>query len=96
MKFDIYYRHITGAVDHCGTTDNPEKWLEENNKERYKNIVCCDEYDDEHKEKICSCIEDIDDFEIKEWWKQVCNDLDVDYKKADKVTIFFNKVIVNK
>ena len=37
-----------------------------------------------------------DDFEIKEWWKQVCNDLDVDYKKADKVTIFFNKVIVNK
>ena len=37
-----------------------------------------------------------DDFEIKEWWKQVCNDLDVDYKKADKVTIFFNKVIINK
>lgn len=65
MKFDIYYRHITGAVDHCGTTDNPEKWLEENNKERYENIVCCDEYDDEHKEKICSCFEDIDDFEFK-------------------------------
>jgi len=65
MKFDIYYRHITGDVDHCGTTNNPKKWLEENNKERYENMVCCDEYDDEHKEKICSCIEDIDDFEFK-------------------------------
>lgn len=65
MEFDIYYRHITGAVDYCGTTDNPQKWLEENNKERYENVVCCDEYDDEHEEKICSCIEDIDDFEFK-------------------------------
>ena len=37
-----------------------------------------------------------DDFEIQEWWKQVCNDLGVDYKKADKVTISYNKVIVNK
>ena len=37
-----------------------------------------------------------DDFAIEEWWKQVCDSLGVDYNKADKVTIFFNKVIVNK
>ena len=64
MKMRIYYRHITGAVDDCGTTDNPEKWLEDNNNRRYKDVVCCDEYENEHKEKICSCFEDINDFEF--------------------------------
>mgnify|MGYP003136282845 CR=1 FL=1 len=65
MLFDIYYRHITGHVDHCGTTDDPEKWIKQNNEERYADIVCCDEYGSEHQEKICSCIEYIEDFEFK-------------------------------
>ena len=36
-----------------------------------------------------------DDFAIEEWWKQVCDSLGVDHNKTDKVTISYNKVIIN-
>ena len=37
-----------------------------------------------------------DDFEYSRVWIDVCDSLGVDYKKADKVTISYNKVIINK
>ena len=64
MKFSIFWIE-NGNRDYCGITINPKKWLEENNKRRYKDIVCCDEYEDEHKEKVCSCFEQFDQFEFK-------------------------------
>ena len=69
MNFDIYYRLVTGAVDHCGTTDNPKQWLKDNNEDRYKDVVCCDEYENEHEERVCCCFENIKDFEFK-WIKE--------------------------
>jgi len=69
MAFKVYYTHITGQVDLCDTTDlTPEEWLKNNNKERWEEKASgCDElYGDmeEHNEKLCSCIEDIEDFEF--------------------------------
>ena len=73
MKLQIYYRHITGAVDHCGETDmHPEDWVFNNNAERWNQISCgySDEFGEEdHNNRECSCIEDVDDFEFK-WEKK--------------------------
>jgi len=69
MKLQIYYRHITGVVDHCGETDmHPEDWVFNNNAERWNQISCgySDEFGEEdHNNRECSCIEDVDDFEFK-------------------------------
>ena len=62
--YNIYWVE-NGNRDFCGKTDNPTKWLEENNKRRYKDIVCGDEYEDDHEQKICSCIERLEQFEFK-------------------------------
>lgn len=37
-----------------------------------------------------------EDFADSKVWIEVCDSLGVDYNKADKVTISYNKVIVNK
>ena len=37
-----------------------------------------------------------EDFEYSRVWKDVCDALDVDYNKTDKVTISYHKVIINK
>ena len=37
-----------------------------------------------------------EDFGYSSVWKDVCDSLGVDYNKADKVTISYNKVIINK
>ena len=62
--FKIYWIE-NGNRDFCGETDNPKKWLEENNKRRYEDVVCGDEYGDDHEQKICSCIERMGQFEFK-------------------------------
>ena len=68
MKLQIYYTHITGAVDHVGETDDPEDWVFNNNAERW-NQIACGEDDEDHENRECSCIEDTDDFEFK--WENV-------------------------
>ena len=37
-----------------------------------------------------------EDFRYSKVWKDICDSLGVDYNKADKVTISYNKVIINK
>ena len=37
-----------------------------------------------------------EDFENTSVWKDVCDSLGADYTKTDKVTISYNKVIINK
>ena len=37
-----------------------------------------------------------EDFGYSKLWEDICDSLGVDYKKADKVTISYNKVIINK
>tara|TARA_Y100001972_G_C7573411_1_gene287768 strand:- start:53 stop:199 length:147 start_codon:yes stop_codon:yes gene_type:complete len=37
-----------------------------------------------------------EDFRYYSDWEDICNILGVDETKTDKVTIFFNKVIINK
>lgn len=37
-----------------------------------------------------------EDFGYSKVWKDICDSLGVDYNKADKVTISYNKVIINK
>tara|TARA_R100001082_G_scaffold18062_1_gene8977 strand:+ start:1037 stop:1261 length:225 start_codon:yes stop_codon:yes gene_type:complete len=67
MAFKVYYTHITGDVDLCDTTDlTPEEWVKNNNEERWEDNAggCGDLESDEHDEKVCICIEDIDDFEF--------------------------------
>ena len=68
LKLQIYYTHITGAVDHVGETDDPEDWVFNNNAERW-NQIACGEDDEDHENRECSCIEDTDDFEFK--WENV-------------------------
>ena len=65
----IYYTHITGAIDHCGETDlDPEEWVKRNNEERWKDVACGlglgGDEEEEHKNKECTCIEDVDDFQF--------------------------------
>ncbi len=63
-SFEIYWIE-NGNKDYCGKTNNPKKWLEENNKRRHRDVVCCDEYEDDHKQKICSCIERMSQFKFE-------------------------------
>ena len=37
-----------------------------------------------------------EDFGYSKLWEDICDSLGVDYNKADKVTISYNKVIINK
>ena len=68
MTLQIYYTHITGAVDHVGETDDPQDWVFNNNAERWNQIACGEDGED-HENRECSCIEDTDDFEFK--WERV-------------------------
>ena len=64
MKLQIYYTHITGAIDHCGETElDPQQWVKINNEERW-NEIACGENDEDHENKECSCIEDVEDFQF--------------------------------
>ena len=72
--FEIFYTDSYGNVDKCGECEDPKKWLEENNKERYNAVSCganvLMENDwssdwEEHKLRKCTCIEGIEDFEFK-------------------------------
>ena len=72
MKLQIYYRHITGDVDHVGETDDPEDWVFNNNAERWDRVACDDPDSDEHVDRECSCIEDVDDFEFR-WERSPCS-----------------------
>ena len=65
MKLQIYYTHITGAVDHVGETDDPQDWVFNNNAERWNQIACGDPESIWHIKRVCNCIEDVDDFEFK-------------------------------
>ncbi|MAF59635.1 hypothetical protein CL631_02180 [bacterium] len=66
MKLQIYYTHVTGAVDHCGETDlHPEEWVKRNNEERWKDVVCGFGDEEQHNNRDCTCIEDVDEFEFK-------------------------------
>tara|TARA_R100001463_G_scaffold19090_1_gene47104 strand:- start:12 stop:158 length:147 start_codon:yes stop_codon:yes gene_type:complete len=37
-----------------------------------------------------------EDFGYSNTWRDICDCLGVDYNKTDKVTISYNKVIINK
>ena len=72
----VYWNGLNGYKDKCGETNNPHQWLEDNNKRRYEDVVCCEEngYIDDngnyingekaHKQKKCSCIEIIEEFDF--------------------------------
>lgn len=77
--YNIYYIDTTygDAPSYEGTTDNFEEWLKQHNKERWlDNASGCDELYgdmDEHEEKICSCIEKEDEFEVEEIYPVLFN-----------------------
>ena len=78
----VYHYNSDGVRNLCGKTKNPSKWLKENNKKRYEDVVCCEEggyLDDDgndvngkeaHEQKKCSCIELINEFSF-EWIRDV-------------------------
>ena len=65
LKLQIYHTDVCGNRTHEGETDmHPEDWVFNNNAERW-NQIACGEDDEDHENRECSCIEDVDDFEFK-------------------------------
>ena len=86
----IYYTHITGAIDYCGETDlDPEEWVKRNNVERWKDIACGG--DEDHDNKECLCIEDVEEFQFiwKKEGKQMEYYPDLSFNEQEE----FNKLI---
>tara|TARA_R100001443_G_scaffold15537_3_gene25341 strand:- start:2324 stop:2521 length:198 start_codon:yes stop_codon:yes gene_type:complete len=56
LYYDIYWTDCSGKTDKIATTDNLDKWLEENNEERIADGFDPDELDDFIIEECEACI----------------------------------------
>jgi hypothetical protein len=52
-----------------GITTDPDKWLEEHNHNRWLEVACGDEEDEDHINKECCCIESEGEFSFN--WDEI-------------------------
>jgi len=64
--YNVYYDY-DNSMTYQTTTDNFDKWLEQHNSERAKELACGNSFgEEEHENKECICYESADEFVVKD------------------------------